>query len=255
MLASASDAIIIGFNVRPVGEARQVADREGVEIRTYSVIYKIVEELRVGDAGPARAGGGRGDRRHRRGPPDLPRLARSARSPARTSPTARSAAAPPCASCATAASSTPAGSARCAASRRTSARSQAGYECGITHRGLRRHQGRRRLRGRSRRGRSSASSSSSFVCLVEIHLHFPDNHSLKGKRKEIVSLKAQLQQRFGAAVVRDRSPRPLAARDASAALVGARGRRASPRPRRSSSATSSRSIRESVALRAGNALR
>src|SRR3954467_11849923 len=46
MLASASDAVIIGFNVRPVGEARQVADREGVEIRTYSVIYKIVEELR-----------------------------------------------------------------------------------------------------------------------------------------------------------------------------------------------------------------
>ena len=46
MLASASEAIIIGFNVRPVGEARQVADREGVEIRTYSVIYRVVEELR-----------------------------------------------------------------------------------------------------------------------------------------------------------------------------------------------------------------
>ena len=40
----------------------------------------------------------------------------------------------------------------------------------------------------------------SFVCLLEISLHFPDNGSLKGKRKEIVSLKAQLQQRFGAAV-------------------------------------------------------
>ena len=46
MLASASEAIVIGFNVRPVGDARQVAMREGVEIRTYSVIYKIVEELR-----------------------------------------------------------------------------------------------------------------------------------------------------------------------------------------------------------------
>jgi translation initiation factor IF-2 len=46
MLASASDAVIIGFNVRPVQNARQVAEREGVEIRTYSVIYKIVEELR-----------------------------------------------------------------------------------------------------------------------------------------------------------------------------------------------------------------
>ena len=40
----------------------------------------------------------------------------------------------------------------------------------------------------------------SFVYLVEIHLHFPDNGSLKGKRKEIAGLKAQLQRRFGAAV-------------------------------------------------------
>ena len=40
----------------------------------------------------------------------------------------------------------------------------------------------------------------SFVCLVEIHLHFPENGSLKGKRKELVSLKAQLQRRFGASV-------------------------------------------------------
>ena len=47
MLAAASDAVIIGFNVRPVGNAAQVADREGVEIRTYSVIYKIMEDLRA----------------------------------------------------------------------------------------------------------------------------------------------------------------------------------------------------------------
>ncbi len=47
MLASASNAVIIGFNVRPVGDARQVAQREGVEIRGYSVIYKVVEELRA----------------------------------------------------------------------------------------------------------------------------------------------------------------------------------------------------------------
>ena len=40
----------------------------------------------------------------------------------------------------------------------------------------------------------------SFVCLIEISLHLPANGSLKGKRKEIVSLKAQLQRRFGAAV-------------------------------------------------------
>jgi translation initiation factor IF-2 len=46
MLAAASDAVVIGFNVRPVQNARQVAEREGVEIRTYSVIYKVVEDLR-----------------------------------------------------------------------------------------------------------------------------------------------------------------------------------------------------------------
>jgi translation initiation factor IF-2 len=47
MLAAASDGVIIGFNVRPVGNAAQVAEREGVEIRTYSVIYNIVEDLRA----------------------------------------------------------------------------------------------------------------------------------------------------------------------------------------------------------------
>ena len=46
MLAAASDAVVIGFNVRPVGNAAQVADREGVEIRNYSVIYNIVQDLR-----------------------------------------------------------------------------------------------------------------------------------------------------------------------------------------------------------------
>jgi translation initiation factor IF-2 len=45
-LAAASDAVVLGFNVRPVGDARAVADREGVEIRTYSVIYRAIDELR-----------------------------------------------------------------------------------------------------------------------------------------------------------------------------------------------------------------
>ncbi len=47
MLASASSGLILAFNVRPVGDARQVADREGVEIRSYSVIYRAIEELRA----------------------------------------------------------------------------------------------------------------------------------------------------------------------------------------------------------------
>jgi translation initiation factor IF-2 len=47
MLAAASDAVIIGFNVRPLADARRAAEQEGVEIRTYSVIYKVTEELRA----------------------------------------------------------------------------------------------------------------------------------------------------------------------------------------------------------------
>ena len=46
MLAAASDAVILSFNVRPVGDARALAEREGVEIRHYSVIYRAIEELR-----------------------------------------------------------------------------------------------------------------------------------------------------------------------------------------------------------------
>jgi translation initiation factor IF-2 len=46
MLGAASDAVILGFNVRPVGDARAAAEREGVEIRTYSVIYKALDDLR-----------------------------------------------------------------------------------------------------------------------------------------------------------------------------------------------------------------
>ncbi len=46
MLAAASDAVILAFNVRPVGDARAAAEREGVEIRHYSVIYRAIDELR-----------------------------------------------------------------------------------------------------------------------------------------------------------------------------------------------------------------
>jgi translation initiation factor IF-2 len=47
MLAAASDAVIVGFNVRPVGDAQALADREAVEIRHYSVIYSVLDELRA----------------------------------------------------------------------------------------------------------------------------------------------------------------------------------------------------------------
>jgi translation initiation factor IF-2 len=44
-LAAASDALVVGFNVRPNAEARQLAEREGVEIRTYRVIYQLTEDI------------------------------------------------------------------------------------------------------------------------------------------------------------------------------------------------------------------
>uniref|UniRef100_UPI0025FB42A9 translation initiation factor IF-2 n=1 Tax=uncultured Algibacter sp. TaxID=298659 RepID=UPI0025FB42A9 len=46
LLATASDAIIIGFNVRPMGNARQIADKEEIDIRTYSIIYDAINDLK-----------------------------------------------------------------------------------------------------------------------------------------------------------------------------------------------------------------
>ena len=46
MLASASDAVIVGFQVRPSADARRLADREGVEINTYSVIYDAIDDMK-----------------------------------------------------------------------------------------------------------------------------------------------------------------------------------------------------------------
>jgi translation initiation factor IF-2 len=47
LLASASDAIIIGFQVRPSSGARKLAEKEGVEIKTYSIIYEAIEEVKA----------------------------------------------------------------------------------------------------------------------------------------------------------------------------------------------------------------
>ena len=51
MLAAASDAIIIGFNVRPTGSARKMAESEEVDIRLYSIIYDAIEEVKAAMAG------------------------------------------------------------------------------------------------------------------------------------------------------------------------------------------------------------
>ena len=51
MLASASDAIIIGFQVRPSLSARKLAEKEEIDIRTYSIIYNVIEEIEQAIAG------------------------------------------------------------------------------------------------------------------------------------------------------------------------------------------------------------
>ena len=45
MLAAASDAVIIGYNVRPEGKARDLAEREGVDVRFYSIIYQAIDDI------------------------------------------------------------------------------------------------------------------------------------------------------------------------------------------------------------------
>ena len=67
MLAAASQAIVVGFNVRPNAEARSLAEREGVDIRTYRVIYQLTQDIEQALVGMLRPRGGRGDTGRGRG--------------------------------------------------------------------------------------------------------------------------------------------------------------------------------------------
>ncbi|HEX9502043.1 MAG TPA: EF-Tu/IF-2/RF-3 family GTPase, partial [Thermoanaerobaculia bacterium] len=51
LLASASDAIVVGFNVRPERSAGELAEKEGVDIRLYTVIYNLVDEIKAAMTG------------------------------------------------------------------------------------------------------------------------------------------------------------------------------------------------------------
>jgi uncharacterized protein len=64
----------------------------------------------------------------------------------------------------------------------------------------------------------------SYLCLLEIHLHFPENGSLKGKRKELQGLKVQLARRFGASVAETDHHDLWQRSTVSAALVGREAR-------------------------------
>ena len=102
MLAAASDGVILAFNVRPVGDARALAEREGVEIRSYAVIYRAIEELRAAMQGmlePEEVETTLGQAEVRQ---TVPRLAHRHDRRLRSSPRAGSRAARRCAWCATA---------------------------------------------------------------------------------------------------------------------------------------------------------
>ena len=60
----------------------------------------------------------------------------------------------------------------------------------------------------------------SYVCILQVNRHCPDNGSLKGKRRELSSLKAQLQRRFGAAVAETGHHELWQRSELTAALVG-----------------------------------
>ena len=92
MLAAASKAIVVGFNVRPNAEAKAAAEREGVDVRTYRVIYQLTEDIQKALVGMLTPGPGRGSPRRGRGARHVPRLARSASSAAAWSRTASSSA-------------------------------------------------------------------------------------------------------------------------------------------------------------------
>ncbi len=155
MLASASEAIIIGFNVRPRPEASILAEREKVDIRTYRVIYRAIEDVRDALVGLLEPDIVEDVIGHARGARHLPRephrhdrrLLRHRR--------ASSAATPACASCARAWSSTRARSPRSSASTRTPARWRPGFECGVLIENYNDVKEERRARGlRAPRGRA-----------------------------------------------------------------------------------------------------
>ena len=129
-LAAASNATIIGFNVRPDRKARELAEAEDVEIRTYEIIYQVLEDIEnamVGMLAPEFEEVVTGEAEVRE-IFRVPRVGTIAGCYVRngTSPAARRSA-----SSARARSSGRARSPRCGGSRTTSARCQAGFECGI----------------------------------------------------------------------------------------------------------------------------
>ena len=73
LLASASDAVVVGFNTKLDPQARRTAEAEGVEVRLYDIIYQLTDEMGAALHGMLEPEERRGRRGPRRGAPDLPR--------------------------------------------------------------------------------------------------------------------------------------------------------------------------------------
>ena len=211
MLATASNAMIVGFNVRPNAEARALAEREGVEIRTYNVIYRLTEDIEqalVGMLKPVTTEETLGEAEVRAlfRVSRLGTIAGLVRHERRRAPEREGARRP-----------RRHGHLRhddLAAQALQGRRPRGGGGLRVRHppRRLQRREGRRRARGlrgapggadrpERRAGTDSRSDlSTGFVGILTVELHFPEAGSLKGKRKYVKSAKAQLQNRFGASV-------------------------------------------------------
>ena len=199
MLAAASDAVVLGFNVRPVGDARAAAEREGVEIRHYSVIYKALDDLRDAMTGMLR-----------------PEEVEETVGTVEVRQTFRASRVGTIAGCyVTDGKVTRGAKVRIVRDGTviydTTIDSlkrfnddvrevAAGYECGIV---LANYQDVKegdvlevyetRQRGEPRRLRGTVGAWPRLRRSAALHLHFPDAESLKEKRKELSSVKAQLR--------------------------------------------------------------
>ena len=240
-LAAASGAIILGFNVRPVGEARQLADREGVEIRSYSVIYRAIDELRDAMQGML-----------------APEEVEEAVGSLEVRATFRASKIGVIAGCmVTDGHVTRGAKARLvrdgtvvydgeiASLRRFNddvREVQSGFECGVRAQGLHGRQGRRPdrgLRDQAGRAHSLLVGERSYVVLLQVHLFFPESGSLKAKRAELNRVKAHLRNRHGASVAEvdhqdtwQRSTLAVALGGRLARPLRPRGRRRRALPRR-----------------------
>ena len=231
--------MIIGFNVRPVGNAAQVADQEGVEIRTYSVIYKIVEDLRDAMEGLLEAV----EVEEAVGTVEVRATFKASRVGTIagcyvTDGTVRRGA-----QCRLVRDGTVVYDGRIGSLRRFKddvREVTAGMECGIVLENYPDVKEGDVIEVYETK-QVEQTLWLSFVWLLEIHLHFPDNGSLKGKRKELRSLKAPSCSGASAPP----SPRPITTTSGSAAELTAAlvGRDAGPLQER---AAASRTLRRSM---------